>query len=72
MKYALNVRNGSTINHPEVSLPGLIAVPVSDKVANQLRNVINVVIFDKVMGVNQEKKELYGIDKNTLELKKVS
>ena len=71
--YALNIRKGTVIQHPEITLPGLVAVPVTDKVANQVRNIINVVVFDKVMGiVEKEKKELYGINKNTLETKKVT
>lgn len=71
--YALNIKKGTTITHPDVTIPGLVAVPVTDKVANQVRNIINVVVFDKVMGINQEKekKELYNLNKNTLEVKKV-
>ena len=76
-KYALNIKNGSTIQHPEVKLPGLIAVKVSPELANQLKHIINVIIFDSVMGVDDKSrsqiiseshdKPLYGIDKNTLE-----
>ncbi len=66
--YALNTKKGSTVNHPDVSLPGLTAVPVSDKLANQLKHIINVVVFDKIAGREPEKKkELYNINKNTLE-----
>lgn len=80
--YALNIKRGTTISHPEVDLPGLVAVSVSPELANQLKHIINVVIFDSVMGVNDKSrseiissirtKSLYGIDKNTLEPIKVN
>ena len=75
--YALNIKKGSTIQHPEVNLPGLIAVRVSPELANQLKHIINVVVFDSIMGVNDKSrsqiiseshsKPLYGLDKKTLE-----
>jgi len=62
MKYALNTKKGTTINHPEVTLPGCLAVPVSDKQANQLKHMIGVVVFDGIVGVKEEKqKELYNL-----------
>lgn len=66
--YALNTRKGTTVNHPEVSLIGGMAVPVSDRLANQLKHIISVVVFDGVAGVKEEKviKNLYNVDKNTL------
>lgn len=68
--YALNIRKGTTINHPDITLPGLVAVPVDEHLANQLKNIINVVVFDKVAGLPEtKKKSLYGLDKNTLETK---
>ena len=49
MSYALNTQKGSTINHPLVGrLEGGIAYEVSEQEANQLKNIINVVIFEKV------------------------
>ena len=74
-RYALNVKKGTTIQHPDVRLPGLIAVRVDDHVANQLKNIINVVIFDKVEGIDEERvtkltKPLYNLNKNTLEVEK--
>ena len=75
--YALNIKKGTTISHPEVNLPGLIAVRVSPELANQLKHIINVVVFDSVMGINDKShsqitsesmyKPLYGINKHTLE-----
>ena len=70
MQYALNTKKGTKINHPDVSLPALVAVPVSDKTANQVKHLMNVVIFDRVAGQDKEKKkELYGLNKHTLEKK---
>ena len=77
MKYALNVRRGTTIQHPEVKLYGGVAVKVDDNLANQLKHIINIVIFDKVAGVDDKprgvmiseskEKPLYGLNKQTLE-----
>lgn len=70
MKYALNTKKGTTIQHPDVTLPGCIAVPVQDNIANQLKHIINVVIFDDVIGIDKEKRaqQLYGLKPN-LEVK---
>ena len=47
MKFVLNVQKGSTINHPAVgALEGGIARQVSEDVANQLKHVMNVIVFD--------------------------
>jgi len=69
--YALNIRGGTTINHPTVKLPGLVAVPVDDKLANQLKNITDVIVFKEVKGRSKEddNKYLYGVNKNTLEIK---
>jgi hypothetical protein len=48
MPFVLNIKKGTTINHPEVKVPGLVAVEVSDKVANQMRNIVNAIVFDEV------------------------
>lgn len=49
MKYALNVQKGSTVNHPTVGrIEGGKAIQVSDNEANQLKHIINIVIFDEV------------------------
>ena len=75
--YALNVRRGTTIQHPEVKLIGAIADKVSDHLANQLKHIINIVVFDSIFGVDDRtrgqilsdahNKPLYGLDKQTLE-----
>ena len=75
--YALNVRRGTTIQHPEVKLIGGIAVRVDEHLANQLKHIINIVIFDSVYGIDDKprgvmiseikNKPLYGLDKQTLE-----
>ena len=50
MKYVLNAQKGSTINHPTAGkLEGGKAYLVSDEIANQLKNIINVIIFDEVI-----------------------
>ena len=79
--YALNVKNGTTVNHPEVKLIGGIAVRVSPELANQLKHIIGVVVFNSVMGIDDKPrgvmlseshvKPLYGLDKQTLEPIKV-
>ena len=70
--YALNIRKGTTIQHPEIDLPGWVAVPVNEHLANQLKNITNVVLFDKIVGISKEpqKKELYNLSKDTLEVTK--
>ena len=75
--YALNVRRGTTIQHPEVKLIGGIAVRVDEHLANQLKHIINVVVFDSIFGIDDRtrgqilsesrNKPLYGLDKQTLE-----
>ena len=75
--YALNIKKGTIIQHPEIDLPGLIAVRVSPELGNQLKHIINIVIFDSVKGVDNkpraqmlsesQNKPLYGVDKKTLE-----
>ena len=66
--YALNTRKGTTISHPEVSLKGGFAVPVSDRLANQLKHIINVIVFDGIAGVNEDNvvKKLYDVYMKTL------
>ena len=50
MKYILNVQKGSTINHPSVGrIEGGKAYKVSDEAANQVKNIINVVVFEEVI-----------------------
>jgi len=49
MKYALNIQKGSTINHPLVGkIEGGVATPVTDKEAEMIKHIINVVVFDSI------------------------
>ena len=49
MKYALNIKKGTKINHPVVGeLIGGIAIPVKEEDVPQIKNIINIVIFDEV------------------------
>ena len=53
-KFVLNVKKGSTINHPAIGkLVGGVAIEVDDKIANQLKNIINVVVFDDIKLKNE-------------------
>ena len=66
--YALNTKKGTTIDHPLVSLPGLVAVPVPLEIGNQLKNIHGIVIFDRIAGMKPELKiskpqDLYGLNK---------
>jgi len=47
--FALNIKKGSTINHPTIgALVGGIAIEVDEHEANQVKSLINVVIFDEI------------------------
>ena len=49
MKWALNKNKGTVINHPEIGvLEGGVAYQVTDEQALMLKNVIGIVLFDKV------------------------
>lgn len=49
MKYALNVKKGTIINHPAIGkLVGGVAKEIDDQDAEQLKHIINIVIFDEV------------------------
>jgi len=55
MKWVLNKQKGTTVNHPSVGkLKGGVAYPVTDEQANQLKHIINLIIFDEVI-MNEEK-----------------
>lgn len=55
MKYALNVKKGTTICHPRVGrLEGGKAYEISDEHANMLKNIMNIVVFDEVIYLPQE------------------
>ena len=65
--YALNINKGTTINHPLVELPGLVAVPVSPEIANQVKGIRGIIIFNRIAGITPELKskpqDLYGLNK---------
>jgi len=70
--YALNVRKGTVVQSDALGkLPGGVAVPISESQANIAKHIIDVVVFDRVAGIDKEKatKGLYGIDSETLEKK---
>jgi hypothetical protein len=49
MKYALNTKKGTTINHPGVGkIFGGVAIEVTDEEAVSLKNIINIVVFDEI------------------------
>ena len=66
--YALNTKKGTVIHNDDIGdLKGGVAIPINDKQVNIAKHLVGVVVFDRVQGVNEEKKrkELYGINKNT-------
>ena len=55
MKFILNTQKGSTINHPTVgALQGGVAIKVEDEIADQLKHIINVIVFESCVDVNGE------------------
>jgi hypothetical protein len=49
MKYALNIKKGTTVNHPSAGkFEGGVAREVTDEEALQLKNIINMIVFDRV------------------------
>ena len=49
MPYALNVKKGTTINHPSVGkIEGSVALKVTHEEATMLKHIINIVIFDDI------------------------
>jgi hypothetical protein len=49
MKYVLNSKKGTIINHPAIGkLEGGIAVQVTDEEANMLKGIINIIVFDDI------------------------
>jgi len=58
MKYVLNKQKGSTVNHPVVGkIEGLVAYEIEDELAEQLKHIINLVVFDKVVYKDKPKKK---------------
>lgn len=49
MKYALNIKKGTVVNHPRVGkLEAGIARKIDDEEANMLKSIYGIVIFDSV------------------------
>ena len=70
MVYAVNIKKGTTLQNPDIGeLKGGVAIPITDKQALIAKHLINVVVFDTVAGIKEDKvmKGLYGISKETLE-----
>lgn len=54
MKWVLNVKKGTTVNHPIAGkLVGHVAYQIDDEVALQLKNIINLVIFDDIVPMEE-------------------
>lgn len=71
MPYALNYKKGTVIQNDDIGeLPSGVAVRITERQANIAKHLINVVVFDRVAGIDENKipKELYGLDvKNLVE-----
>ena len=49
MKYVLNRKKGTVINHPELGkLAGGVAYKVTEAQANMVKGIINIIIFDEI------------------------
>lgn len=49
MKFVLNRKKGTTINHPAIGkIEGAVARQVTDEEAITVKGIINVIIFDEV------------------------
>ena len=65
MPYALNVKKGTSIRHPDIGeLPGGIAVPITKEQANQLKGIVDIIIFDYVQEVVKENPKINIKEKN--------
>ena len=59
MKWILNIKKGTTVNHPVVGkIEGGTAYQVEDEYAMQVKNILNIVIFDDVVPMESVKKEI--------------
>ena len=58
MKFVLNTKNGTTVNHPKLGkFKGGVAYPIKDEDAEQLKHIYNLKVFDKVEGYPEEKPQ---------------
>lgn len=47
--YVLNIKKGTIIQHPAVGkLEGGVAYNVTDEEAQQLKHIINIIVFERV------------------------
>ena len=61
MKYVLNIKKGTTVNHPKVGrLKGLVAYEINDSDAEQLKHIINLVVFEEIVFKERDSKKKNG------------
>lgn len=60
--WALNIKKGTIVKHPSAGdLPGLVAVPIDEKTANQVKHLHGVVVFN---GICVEKSDVTIINED--------
>ena len=65
VQYVLNKQKGTIVNHPEIGqIPGLVAVPITDKQANMCKHIRGLIVFDREKVEKRIKKKIFGIDLN--------
>ena len=58
MKFVLNKKKGTIINHPAIGkIEGGVAYEVEDEIANQVKGIYNIVIFDRIESNNSYNKK---------------
>ena len=63
MAYALNIKKGTTIHNESIGvLEAGIAIPIDDDVVHLARGLRGVIVFEKVVGIDEAKayKNFYG------------
>ena len=51
--YVLNTKKGTIVNHPSVGkIEGLVAKEITEEQAEQLKHIINLIVFDRVENRN--------------------
>ena len=72
MPYALNTIKGTLLQNDDIGdLPGLVAVPITDRQALIAKHIINVIVFEKIAGIDEDRvfRGLYGSSRKTLEMR---
>ena len=55
MKWILNKQKGTMVNHPTVGkIKGGVAYQVTDEQANQMKHIINIIVFDDIVLKEEE------------------